>query len=221
MTTEIPGVAGYGVNAAALAAQYESITFEEVYRDLIHLLPASPVSVLDIGAGSGRDAAALACRGYQVVAVEPTPELRREGQVRHGALGIEWVDDHLPTLKVTRQAKRRFGLILLGAVWMHLDLPERKAAMEAVAGLVVDGGQVFMSLRHGPIPAGRRMFDVSAEETANLAAEHGLYCHYRCEREDALGRSGVRWSFLALQRFTLKPRTDGLEEDAVRAGRPA
>lgn len=203
MTTEIPGVAGYGANAAALAAQYESITFEEVYRDLIQFLPASPVSVLDVGAGSGRDAAALACRGYQVVAVEPTPELRREGQDRHGKLGIEWVDDHLPSLTVTRQARRRFGLILLGAVWMHLDSGERKAAMGAVAELAVDGAQVFMSLRHGPIPAGRRMFDVSAEETTSLAAEHGLYCNYLSEREDVLGRKDVRWSFLAMQRSCL------------------
>ena len=31
-----------------------------------------------------------------------------------------------------------------------------------------------MSLRHGPVPPGRRMFDVSAQETADLASMHGL-----------------------------------------------
>jgi hypothetical protein len=30
---------------------------------------------------------------------------------------------------------------------------------------VRNGGIVIMSLRHGPIPTGRRMFEVSAEET--------------------------------------------------------
>ncbi|MDR7308230.1 class I SAM-dependent methyltransferase [Rhodoferax saidenbachensis] len=200
MTTEVPGTAGYGANASALVAQYESITFSEVHRDLLHLLPMSPAVVLDIGAGSGRDAAAMARLGHQVVAVEPTDELRNEGQRLHGALPIDWVDDHLPTLNLLRQAKRPFDLVLLSAVWMHLDLSEREAAMEAVAELVVNGGQVFMSLRHGPIPEGRRMFHVSADETIDLAAHHGLRCHHHSVREDMLGRAEVKWCFLALHR---------------------
>ena len=199
MTSDIPGAAGYGANAAALAAQYESITFDEVHRELIHLLPSPPASVLDIGAGSGRDAAALARRGHRVVAVEPTGELRREGQRLHGALPIEWVDDHLPALDRLRQGGRRFDLVMLTAVWMHLELLEREEAMAAVASLVAVGGQVFMSLRHGPIPGGRRMFDVSAEETKSLAARHGLECKQHSSREDMLGRADVSWSFLALR----------------------
>ncbi len=201
MTSTVPGAAGYGANASALAAQYESITFAEVYRDLIHLFPTQPATVVDIGAGSGRDAAALARCGHQVVAVEPTGELRREGQRLHGVLPIDWMDDHLPTLDVLRQAKRRFDVVLLTAVWMHLDPQEREVAMEAVAALTSDNGQVFMSLRHGPIPEGRRMFDVSAEDTARLAARHGLRCHHQAEREDMLGRADVSWSFLALRRL--------------------
>ena len=200
MTAPVPGAAGYGANASALAAQYESITFAEVYRDLIHLFPAKPAAVVDIGAGSGRDAAALARLGHPVVAVEPTAELRHEGQRLHGALAIEWVDDHLPQLNALRQAQRRFDVILLTAVWMHLDLHERELAMQAIAELTADHGQVFMSLRHGPIPEGRRMFGVSAQETIRLAAGHGLSCNHRAEREDMLGRVDVRWSFLALRR---------------------
>jgi SAM-dependent methyltransferase len=184
-----------------LAASYESITFTEVHREVIHLFPAPPAAVLDIGAGSGRDAAALARLGHRVVAVEPTGELRREGQRLHGALSIEWVDDHLPTLAVLREAGRRFDLVLLTAVWMHLDLHEREAAMEAIADVAADGGQVLMTLRHGPIPEGRRMFDVSALETASLAAKHGLHCHHRSERADVLGRDDVRWSCVALRRL--------------------
>ena len=44
------------------------------------LIPATPSRVLDVGAGTGRDAAALAALGHSVVAVEPTPELRAHGQ---------------------------------------------------------------------------------------------------------------------------------------------
>ncbi|MDO9113895.1 MAG: class I SAM-dependent methyltransferase [Polaromonas sp.] len=201
MMSTVPGAAEYGANASALASQYESIAFAEVYRDLMHLFPAQPVTVVDIGAGSGRDAAALARCGHQVVAVEPTGELRREGQRLHGALPIDWMDDHLPKLDVLRRAKRRFDVVLLTAVWMHLEPQEREVAMEAIAELAADNGQVFMSLRHGSIPKGRRMFVVPAEDTVRLAAGHGLLCHHQVEREDMLGRADVRWSFLALRRL--------------------
>lgn len=200
MASHVPGAAGYSADAAALAAQYESITFADVHREVLHLFPLPPARVLDIGAGTGRDAAALASRGYAVVAVEPTAELRHEAQRLHGTHAIEWVDDHLPGLLRLRHAHRRFDLVLLTAVWMHLDLAEREAAMAALADLVADGGLVSMSLRHGPVPEGRRMFDVSAQETAALAARHGLAQHFAGRREDMLGRSGVDWTFLVLRK---------------------
>ena len=194
------GTAGYGSRATELAAQYESITFEAVHRDVIHLFPQHDADVLDIGAGSGRDAAALAARGHRVVAIEPPLELRQEGKRLHPLPNLEWVDDHLPLLQVMRSSARRFDLILLTAVWMHLDEAERKAAMSAVAELVRAGGVIVMSLRHGPVPEGRQMFDVSADETIALGQQAGLQEHHRSTREDMLGRGDVTWSFLALKR---------------------
>ncbi|MFE2409972.1 SAM-dependent methyltransferase, partial [Kitasatospora sp. NPDC059408] len=58
------GTAGYGAEAQALALQYESVTFAEVHREMLHLFPAPPAAVLDVGAGTGRDAAALAALGH-------------------------------------------------------------------------------------------------------------------------------------------------------------
>lgn len=193
------GTAGYGSRATQLAAQYESVTFEAVHRDVIHLFPRSEADVLDIGAGSGRDAAALAARGHRVIAVEPTPELRHEGQRLHAMPNLEWVDDHLPMLRVMRSRPKRFDLILLTAVWMHLDKAERKTAMFAVAELVNAGGLIVMSLRHCPVPDGRRMFDVSADETIALGMQAGLQQHHYSKREDMLGRGDVTWSFIALK----------------------
>lgn len=199
-TPSIPGTAGYGPHAAALATQYESITFADVHRDVLHLFPQRPGRVLDIGAGSGRDAAALTRAGHQVVAVEPTAALRQEGQRIHAALPIEWMDDHLPELAGLRGSGRRFDLVLLTAVWMHLDAPEREIAMRSAAALVSPGGRMVMSLRHGPVPHGRRMFDVSAQATAEQGARHGLAVVYSGRRDDTQGRADVHWSVLALER---------------------
>lgn len=85
---------------------------------------------------------------------------------------------------------------------VHRDVieSERKTAMEAITDLVAEEGQVIMSLRHGPVPQGRRMFDVSAEETIKLGAEFGLCVHHSSQREDMLGRADVSWSFVAFRR---------------------
>ncbi len=127
--------AGYGREADNLAVQYESITFEQVHAPVLHLLPNPPGRALDIGAGTGRDAAALAARGFSVVAVEPTAELRAHGARIHAGQPITWIDDGLPDLPVLGERAERFDLILLTAVWMHLDEVERERAMARLADL--------------------------------------------------------------------------------------
>lgn len=194
----IEGTQGYGDNAPALAEQYESITFADVHHEVMHLFPSAPARILDVGAGSGRDAAALAMLGHRVVAVEPTDALRQEGLRLHSGKPIEWVDDHLPDLLQLHRRKDRFDLILLTAVWMHLDIQERRTAMESLAGLLSEDGRISMSLRYGPVPQGRRMFEVSADETVELARSHGLDAIHVAERSDMLGRPDIRWAFVVL-----------------------
>ncbi|SIT12832.1 class I SAM-dependent methyltransferase [Paracoccus saliphilus] len=196
------GMMGYGHNAKKLAEQYESITFFDIHRDVLHLFPQSPFRVLDVGAGSGRDAAALAADGNTVVAVEPTAELRQEGMRIHAGKAINWVDDQLPHLTNIHAHHAPFDLILLTAVWMHLNEAERYDSMASIAGLLKPGGRVSMSLRHGPVPHGRKMFAVSAAETTLLASSFGLRSVLNVEREDMLGRNDVRWSFMVLENTT-------------------
>ncbi|MBB4005564.1 SAM-dependent methyltransferase [Aurantimonas endophytica] len=166
---------------------------------MLHLFPQPPARVLDVGAGSGRDAAALATRGHRVVAVEPTESLRAEGMHRHEGKAIKWVDAQLPALEGLGPRAGRFDLILLTAVWMHLE-EERQAGMEALASLLAPSGRLSLSLRHGPVPRGRRMFDVPAEETIALASSSGLRLVHCVDREDMLGRANVRWSFVVVEK---------------------
>lgn len=193
------GTQGYAAKAAQLAAEYERITFEDVHRDTMHLFPPPPARVLDIGAGTGRDAAALAKRSYDVIAAEPVAEMRAEGQRIHAAQPITWVDDGLPELAKLRAHGAAFDLILLTAVWMHLDEAEREIGMAALRALVApSSGRIVMTLRHGPVPSGRRMFDVGFEETERLAKRHDLECLFHGTREDMLWRHDVRWTLIAL-----------------------
>jgi SAM-dependent methyltransferase len=195
--TRDASTSGYRESAQALIEQYERISFEDVHRPTLHLFPLPPATVLDIGAGTGRDAAALARRGHVVTAVEPTPELRAWGQANH-LLPIRWIDDMLPRLETVRALGERFDLLLLTAVWMHLDAAQQREAMRTLATLAAPGGLVSMTLRHGPVPMGRRMFDVTADEVSSLAAEFGLRAMYRAQAPDMLDRPDVRWTFLVL-----------------------
>src|SRR5262249_58763010 len=121
------------------------------------------------GGGAGGGGGALVAFGHRGVAVEPTAALRSGAAALHPSRRIEWVDDRLPQLARLAEWRERLDAVLLTAVWMHLDPEQRRQAMPQVAGLLRRGGVLTLSLRHGPVPAGRRMFDVSADETIELA----------------------------------------------------
>jgi len=193
----VSGTEGYAAEADALARQYESITFAQAHRPYLHLIPTVPSRVLDIGAGTGRDAAALAEMGHQVVAAEPTAEMRAHAARLHPSPRIEWVDDSLPDLAVLTARGETFDLVMMTAVWMHLDDDQRRRAMPAVARLVRPGGMFIMSLRYGPVPKGRRMFVVTAEETIALAADAHLGLKARFDDQPGgFGRADVSWTKL-------------------------
>lgn len=194
---------GYAEQAEALIPQYESIPFTKRHETELHLLPTAPSHILDIGAGTGVDAAWFAEQGHSVLAVEPTAEFRAAAMRLHPSPLIEWLDDVLPGLDVVLSRGERFDVVMLSAVWMHLDEAERRAGMPRLASLLAPGGLILLSLRHGPIPAGRRMFEVSGEETIALARQHGLTAVLNVETKSLLpgnAAADVTWTRLAFKR---------------------
>ncbi|SCY23028.1 class I SAM-dependent methyltransferase [Microvirga guangxiensis] len=195
----IPSIAGYAEQADALVDSYESITFEDVYRPVFDLLPHGGWA-LDIGAGTGRDAAELAARGFQVHAAEPTAELRAHAKRLHPDPSITWTDDALPDLAGLHAGRIRFDLVLMTAVWMHLDADERDKALPIIADLLVPGGRLFMAIRKGPVPPGRRMFSIPITPLIESAERAGLMLLRANEFGDMLGRQDVSWAMLAFER---------------------
>jgi hypothetical protein len=74
--------------------------------------------------------------------------------------------------------------------------------MSRFGRLLNQHGGLVLTLRHGPVPAGRRMFDVSGGETCALAHEMGLKNVYEGNVADPLGRGDVHWTFLAFRNAT-------------------
>jgi SAM-dependent methyltransferase len=198
--TAVSGTEGYAAEADDLFRRYEARSFAEVHRWVLHLIPTAPGWVLDIGAGTGRDAAALGAMGHRVVAVEPTDEMRMRAAALHPSPQIEWLDDSLPDLTRALGLGRQFDVVLMTAVWMHLDQLQRRRAMPRVALLVRRGGVVIMSLRHGPVPRGRRMFALSADKTIGLAEAAGLQLLVNRSAPSTLGAAEVSWTRLAFRK---------------------
>ena len=200
------GYAGWSEGAVVLVtSKSEALLttrppFQDLHRPILHLIPSAPAQILDIGAGPGHDAAAFAAMGHRVVAVEPTEQLRLPAMALHPSPLIEWVDDSLPHLRSVAESGDTFDLVMLSAVWMHLGERQCRTAMPVVASVLTASGILTMSLRHGPMPSGRRTFEVTAAETVELAKAVGLYpvINVRTDSVQLANRAaGVTWSRLA------------------------
>jgi len=141
---------------------------------LLHLIPTTPSHVLDIEREPDATPAGFVAMGHHVVAVRTDRgDLADAAMALHPSSRIDWMDDSLPDLARVAARGVTFDVVMLTAVWMHLDHRQRQLAMPRVASLLRPGGVMIMSLRYGPVPKGRRMFAVSVAETTSLAAAEG------------------------------------------------
>lgn len=180
----------YNRDAAGFAARYDSVSFEVIHPLLARYLPVGGAA-LDIGAGSGRDARALAAYGLDVTAVEPSVGLRSIGVA--SASGIRWIDDRLPDLaRITDFG--RFDLILCSAVLMLVPPTDLTKSFMTMAGLLAPSGRIAINVRQ---PMSGEPADVffahSDDEILAAGATAGLFCLDRAEAGDALGREPYRW----------------------------
>lgn len=141
-------IESYDLAANRLVPQYERLTFEKVHSPIRDLIPKSNTHVLDVGAGSGRDAAWFANgENNTVLAVEPSGKLRAAGKERHTAANIRWLDDSLPGLDKVMRSKLTFDLIWLSGIWMHIPRGARTRAFRKLVSVMRPGGSIMISIR--------------------------------------------------------------------------
>jgi SAM-dependent methyltransferase len=199
MTLVPESVAWYNRNADTVAAAYEALDPAAVHAWIDGLLPAAPALILDVGAGTGRDAAWLARLGHDVVAVEPSAAMRAEGERLHPESGLRWLADCLPSLSLTQRLGLTYDAILLSAVWQHVAPDDRRRSMRKLLGLLKPGGVLILTLRQGPAAAERAMHAVSEEEVEGLARGHGALVARIVASQDVAGRPEISWTGMALR----------------------
>ncbi len=184
-----------------LIAGYDALSPERIYASVLDLLPDTPVRVADIAAGTGRDAAWFAEQGHRVLAVEPVREFREAGAALHDDR-IEWLDDRLPELAEVAQ-RGPFDLIILCAVWHHLDSADRALAVDSLARIAAPGATLILSLRHEPGELGPHSYPTPPGEAIDLARAAGFDLVRQAEAPAVhpLSRAaGVHWTWLAFTR---------------------
>ena len=189
----------YDQNAKRVAKEYESLDPSIVHNWIEHLLPKKSGMVLDVGAGSGRDAAWLAGKGLDVAAVEPSWKMRREAKERYPNKPICWFPDKLPDLKRVMRSGLSFDFILLSASWQHVPTEARKKAFGKLVSLLKPGGVIAITLRIGPKDTVRGIYEVSLDQIRKAARDHALYEVYCEECSDHLGRREIKWIQVALR----------------------
>lgn len=196
-------LSGYARDAPALIERYDSISSAEKLLPVADLFPDAPSKIADIGAGTGGDAAWFAARGHHVLAIEPVQALREAAVERHSSPHIEWLDDRLPTLAVTRARAASFDLVLSSAVWAHLPEAAQDEALANIASLLKPGARFIMSVRNGPAAQNRPTYAVPVERILEIATTRSLRPIRRVETTSMQARNwaaGVTWDWLAFER---------------------
>jgi len=189
----------YDKNSDHYFYHYNQLFFSNVHRAFIKFLPKNiGAEVLDLGCGSGRDALALARRGYSVTAVEPSTEMLRLAAKKDKENRVIWINDSLPA--VQKLGASKFEFLLLSAVWMHIPPTDRADTIKRIASLLHDNGIFAITLRYGPTDATRKMYSCTPQELLKLTSKNSLSAIYTGRTvKDSFNRNEISW-----QKFVFK-----------------
>lgn len=198
----ISGTAGYENSVGRFIEISRKLKFEEINNDFLPYLPSRPARVLDLGCGVGQNAAALAARGYSVVAVEPMREFLAAAREFYAHFPINWQRGSMPLVACLGESAKEFDFILIDGVWHHLNLVQRDVALCRVAEMLAPGGRCAISLRNGPAGLGRCVYPTNADYVQEQAQKLGLDCVLKVENQPGVlaHQAGVTWSRLILEK---------------------
>lgn len=188
------GFLPYNTEAPLLRSRYAVMPFEERHELFRGYYPKTPSLILDVGSGTGVDAKGFADRGHKVIAVEPATEMRALAMADNDHANITWINDYLPTLKKVQALGKRFEFILASASFMHLNPERQRQGFRTLSELLTGKGYLAISLRHGPVPPGRTMYEISPDEARQLATDEELVVIAHKEGQGRKTVPGVTWS---------------------------
>ena len=187
-----------------MAKRYDAA--ESEMRGRLARVFSAGMRVLDVGAGSGRDAALLLEMGCDAYGVEPCDALRQVAEREHPELAGRLAANSLPQLG--HPFGGEFDGVLCSAVLMHLQKAEMLDAAISLRDVLKEDGRLPLSvpLRRPGLDAENRdahgrLFTPLAPDYLQLLFERiGFQVLDQWESEDLLEREGISWyTFLMLK----------------------
>ena len=195
----------YEQDAEDLAARYESADVAALHRRLVAAF-APGARLLELGAGSGRDAAAMVAAGFAVTMADGSEAMLRQAVVVHPELAGRAVFHRCPAPLPWDDGAFDGGYAL--AMLMHLPTAQIQATLAEAARVLRPGGRLFFSVPFsrddivaGSRDAKGRLFtNLSPEGWLEAGAAAGLGLLESRESPDGLGRPGMRWISALMQK---------------------
>jgi len=209
----------YNTQAATYADRYEAADMSALHQFLLRHLPER-CRVLEIGCGSGRDAAFLLAHGYDVTATDASPSMLALAVQRHPelasrlhllsfplSLGGERAGVRVDSLTrhTAQGAPSSFPAILSVAMVMHLTNPELRECAVQWRDLVEDEGVLVISAstgRPGLVQlredTGRLYCERTPDELLKVFEQAGFTCIATHPLSDLLNRD-IQWTVLILR----------------------
>jgi cyclopropane fatty-acyl-phospholipid synthase-like methyltransferase len=188
----------YSQNSLKVAERYESADVTQLHDFLSSSLEPGG-RLLELGCGSGRDAAFMVSQGFKVLATDGSASMVEQTKRHHPELA-----GHVLHLKLPAGLSNALGIfdgIYAVAVLMHLSLQEIKNTISGVNSLLAAKGRFVFSVparREDGITnefdsKGRRFTTLSPDEWKNLCLKCNLQIVRTMISEDGLGRGGIAW----------------------------
>lgn len=195
----------YEQNAAELSRRYETTALDTFHR-LLQQTCRPGARLLEIGCGSGRDAARAVAAGFKVTAVDGAGNLLKEAARLHPELTGNL--QHLLLPAKLPFADASFDGFFSVACLMHFN-------DDAIGQIISEAARVTTADGNGlvSVPAGRndidaggldqhgRVFNVMpAENWVSLFRQHGFVTEPGPVEPDSLGRPGISWITFILKK---------------------
>jgi cyclopropane fatty-acyl-phospholipid synthase-like methyltransferase len=188
----------YKKNSQDLIRCYESADVKEMQAFLLSSFDRG-AKLLEIGCGSGRDAAFMLAQGYDITGVDGASEMIASALKIHPELSGRLFTVHLP--QGLSQFSAPFDGIFSIATLMHLTRPAIEEVFKRVGLLIHQHGRFFFSVpcrrndvdKDGFDEKGRRFTALSAHDWVLICQNSGFEVISSQTTDDGLGREGIVW----------------------------
>ncbi len=195
----------YSNNASGLAARYESADVSELQSKLLNNFKGKH-RLLELGCGSGRDAAFMMNHGFNVTGLDGSKEMIQSAIELHPELDGNLIAAAIP--EDLYKIKKTFDGIYSIATLMHLKKPQVLSAIKGLSTMLAPGGILFFSVsiarndinETGYDEKGRFFLLLSREEWISICRESGFKEIKTNLSVDGLKRDGVTWLTCVLKK---------------------